>query len=420
MSMIPFFTNEPMVLTVQNDTYGYANYTISRVNGMQDNTVLSTVTEYAGRVFAPDGNDDVNFGPIVRTFVSEPQERNIRTLQFRNSQGMGITQSTYAFNSYYIVEDSSSRTPDTWSVLYDTRGLTAYEAGARLYNYTPGSGYVANLFPDPYIKQGQYVSMMWRNPSNYGEMETHSLGLTYCYLSDSSTGREASREQIDDARASIDSASKNTGRQVAPPDPGTYGYTVVTNHTIDSSLTGQSFRYSGTADWQDWCENHGGILWARFWFANSKGTKTYITPYLYPRWCDEPDTIYLYYVNSMGGIDFIRGTYTSHVILNTEREKYETDADIDNRFEFGNETFSQRRWNSYTVHTDIVTDAESFSMADLVNTRWAWVMIPDDTVQWRSVIVKDTDAKVKKKKNENQKIYSYVFNLEDSIKNKIV
>ena len=409
-----------MVKTVQHDSKDICHYDIVRIVDLHDDFVLGQENAYSGQCYAPDEYSDVNFGGQLRSMI-DTQIQNIKTLQYRNSQGMGLTQGTLIFNTYYFVNDGGS--DDTfWSILYDTRGITAYEAGARNYLFTPGEGYPANNFPDPNVMQGQYVSIMYRNPSNARETETFSLGVTYCYVTAdaSQSAKHATREQINDARASIEAASKNTSRQVAPPDPSTYGWVTVSNNVIDSSITGQSFRYSGPANWQDWCQGHGGILWARFWVADSKGTKTYLTPYLYPVWCDEPGVMYLYYVNSMGGIDFIRSTYASSTELNTERDMYETDYDIDNRFEFGEETYHQRRWNKYTFKTEIVTDDESFGMADVINTRWAWVYIPDDTVQWRSVKVTNTSAKVKQIRNEGHKLYSYEFQLEDSIKAKIV
>ena len=418
MSCIPYFTCEPMVKTVQHDSADICHYDIVEITGMQDDTELQGSVVYSGQCYAPDAYGDVDFGGQLRSMI-DTQIRNIKTLQYRNSQGMGLTQSTFAFNSYYSVDDGGS--DDTfYSVLYDTRGITAYEAGARTYLYGPGDPYPANNFPDPNIMHGQYVSIMYRNPSNLREMETYSLGLTYCYLTAQSAGRQASREEIDDARATIDAASRNTSRQVAPPDPSTYGLITVANHVIDSSITGQSFRYSGTADWQDWGQGHGGLLWARFWVVNSKGTKTYLTPYLYPKWCEDPGTMYLYYVNSMGGIDFIRSTYASSTELNTERDMYETDYGINDRFEFGEETYHQRRWNKYTFKTSLIKDEESYGMADVINTRWAWLYIPDDTVLWRSVKVTGSSAKVKQVRNEGHKLYNYEFQLEDSIKAKIV
>lgn len=387
MACIPFFTCEPMVKTVQHDGSDICHYDINRITGMQDNTALASVTEYSGECYAPDAYGDVDFGNQLRSMI-DYQVTNIRTLQYRNSQSMELTQAPFAFNTYFFVDDGGSD-DNFWSVIYDTRGITAYEAGARNYNYTPGNGYAANTFPDQYITDGQYVSIMWRNPSNAGETEAWTFGNTYCY----------------DSRAI--------------PDPSDPSYSVIEDREI-TRVTRQSFRYSGTASWQEWGEGAGNLRWARFWIMDAKGTKTYLTPKLYPKWCDEPGVMYLYYVNSMGGIDFIRSNYASIQTLNTERETYETNHGIDNRFEFGSETYHQLRWNSYTFKTEIVSDSDSYNMADIVNARWAWIYIPGDQVPWRSVRVTDATAKVKQKRNEQQKIYNYTFQLEDSIKAKIV
>lgn len=400
-----------MVKTVQHDGSDICHYDINRITGLQDNTALAHETVYSGQCYAPDAFGDVDFGGQLRSMI-DYQIQNIQTLQYRNSQTMNLTQATFAFNTYFYVDDGGSD-ENFWSVLYDTRGLTALEAGARTPSYTPGYGYIANTYPDQDIMQGQYFSIMWRNPSNAGEMETWTLGNTYCYIAGGSSGAKATREQIDNAKAT------NRSSRTLGPDP-TPGYGVIENRVIDSSVTRQSFRYSGTADWQEWGEGHGNVLWARFWIMDEKGTKTYITPYLYPKWCDEPGVMYLYYVNSMGGIDFIRSTYASSSTVNTERELYETDYGIDDRFKFGEETYHQRRWSTYVFKTEIVSDLDSFNMADVVNTRWAWLYIPDDTVPWRSVKVTNTTAKVKQIRNENHKLYSYEFQLEDSIKAKIV
>lgn len=371
---------------MDNQGTDWCIYDIYKVNGLQGDTPLSSVHVYNGRVYAPDAYGDVNMMPILRSMVDDPQERNIKTLQYRNSQSMGVTQSTYAFNSYFQIVDSSASGDVMYSILYDTRGLTAREAGARTANWGVGSPYVANTFPDHYVADGQYVSFMYRWPSNYRATDTYTLGNTYCY----------------DVRA-------------IPEDPG---YSVIENRIIDSSLTGQSFRYSGPCNWQDWAGNVGNIRWAQFWIEDEKHTRTYITPRLYPKWCEEPNTAYLYVVNGMGGIDFIRGILS--VTMQKEKETYETNADIDDRFAFGEETYYQRRWNSYELHTQLIKEDDSYNMADIVNARWAWLYIPGDLVPWRSVKIDDTSATVKTDRNTGHRLFNYVFRISDSIKNKVV
>ena len=418
MSCIPYFTCEPVPKRVISDTANICHYDIAMINRLWGDTPQQAAIVYSGQCYAPGSDTVVDFSGQLRSMI-ETQVQNIKTLQFRNSTGMGLTQSTFAFNSYYSINDGGDD-ENFFSIIYDSRGITALEAGARSSTNGPGNPYPANDFPDPYITDGQYLSIMYRFPSNFRSVEDHTLGLTYCYITAQGAGGQASYEQISSAQAQINSARKGGIEKILPPDPSIYDTVTVANHIINSKLAGQSFRYSGTCDWQEWCEGHGGILWARFWIANSKGVKTYITPYLYPKWCEDPGTMYLYYVNAKGGIDFIRSTYASSTELNTEREAYETDYSINNRFAFGEETFHQRRWNKYTFKTSLVTDEESYGMADIVNARWAWLYIPDDTVLWRSVKVTNSSAKVKQIRNESRKFYNYEFQLEDSVKVKIV
>lgn len=420
--MQAYFSDEPLFRTMQNDSSGFSNYAISDVTGMQDDTVLDGNIVFTNTAYAPDGHEDIELGSLLRTMLSD-QERNLRTLQFWNSQGMGLTQSTFAFNTYFSVVDnydsSQGRNSSDYSIVYDTRGITTDEAGCTYY-HSPYSGYPANLFPDPYITHGQYVSMMYRYPSNSYEMAEYTLGETYCYITNSSSGRQSSKEEIDDARASIDSASRSAGRQVTPPDPGSYGIMTVANRIIDSSLTGQSFRYSGTADWQDWGEGNGGLLWARFWIADAKGTKTYITPYLYPNWCDDPNVAYLFWVNSLGGIDFVRSTNTLSKSIEHEDSTYETGIGIDERRLFGEDIYHQRKWNTYTFSTSIVSDSDSPSVADVCGARWAWLYFPGQNPLWKSVTVEDAKATVKTFENQGKKLYNYTFQLRDNMKVKTV
>lgn len=417
--MKPYFTCEPMTMAVTSDSADICHYTIYKVTGLTDDVPTDTETVYSGECYAPSSHNVVNFGPQLRAMI-DYQVQNIKTLQYMNSSVMDITQDASSFNTYFIIDDGTSLS-DAWSVIYDTRGLTAYEAGVRTALMGPGDGYAANTFPEDYITDGQYVSIMYRTPSNMRQTEPCSFGCTYCYLD--GQGSKVKKENVDNARASMESANKNVDSKTMappPPDPSVYGSIVIANNIIDSSITGQSFRYSGPADWKEWTGNHASTaLWARFWRMNSKNEKTYITPYLYPNECDPEGTMYLYYVNSMGGIDFIRSTYASVTTMNTERSTYETDYSIDNRLEFGEETYHQTRWNKYTFDTELISDDETYTFADIVNTRWAWLHIPGDIVPWRSVKITDTSAKIKYRRNEHT-VYNYTFNLEDTIKAKIV
>lgn len=356
---------------------GLASYVITRATGMQNDTILAGTTAYTGEVYAPDGHEDVDFNPILRSMLEE-QANNLRTLHYFNAQDCSVTQGTFLFNSYFTVADTSSGTSDDYSLLYDTRSITAEEAGVT-YQYQPYQGYVANSFPETEIAEGQYFSLLWRMPSNNYEMRSYTLKKEYTY---------------------IDSSAFN----------------VLTNASV-ASITGQSFRYSGNVSWQDWSDSRN-LLWIRFYIEDEKEQKTYLTPKLTPKWCDEPDTVYLYWVNEMGGTDFVRGLVTK--TLNHEDSTYETNTGINDRLGFATDIYHQRKYNSYTFNTKLVSDDVTRDLAGICGARWAWLRIPGETPEWRSVTVKDSQATVKTFRNQGAKLYNYTFELEDNIKNKTV
>lgn len=377
--MLAYFSDEPVIRTMSGDQNGLVYYTVTAATGMQNDTILSGQTAFTNSAFCPDGHEDLEIGSLLRSMISE-QERNIKTLQHLNSQGCSITQGTFTFNSYFTVSDSSGGTSDDYSIIYDTRGITAPESGCT-YIHQPGSGYVANYFPETEIMQGQYFSLMWRMPSNALETASYIFGFEYTYTVS------------------------------GPPS-----YNVLERNQIQT-VTGQSFRYSGTADWQEWGEGNSAQR-GRFYLYNEKEGYVYLTPWLYPKFCDDPDTVYLYWVNSMGGIDFKRGVMTKS--LNHEDSTYEANVGIDERLDFRSRIYHQTKWNSYMFNTSLISDDDSPSIADICGARWAWLYIPGDTPMWRSVKVTDTKATVKTYRNQGAKLYNYAFELEDATKYKSV
>lgn len=383
--MQTYFTSEPLIRTMSGGTNGMTNYSISSVTGMQEDTVLNGSHIYSGLAYCPDGHEDLDFMPMFRTMIDD-QVSNLSTLQYWNSQSCEITQSTFAFNTYFSVLDSSGYVDD-YSVVYDTRGITSYEAGAVNLHHTVPKGYPANLFPEKEIMQGQYFSLTYRNPSNTGEMTNNTFGIEYVY----------------------------NDRAVDPSDPG---YIVLSRNEIDTSVTGQSFRYSGPADWQDWGENHP-VIRGRFFLYNQKGGYTYITPWLYPRWCDDPETVYFYWLNSLGGVEFLRGRLVE--TIEHEDSTYETGATIaDYRDGFGTAIYSQRKWKSYTFNTKLISDNDSPNVADACGARFAWLYFPGKIQPWKTIKVNDAQATVKTYTNQGGKLYNYTFNLEDSVKARTV
>lgn len=388
-TMKVFYTSEPLIRTMSSDSAGMAHYQIYDVTGMQDDQVLQGNQIYAGMAYCPDGHEDLDFMPMLRTLI-ENQVTLLGRLDGWNQQSCLFLQSTFAYNTYFSVIDldSSLNTTEDYSIVYDTRGITAYEAGATSVNNTGSYPYPANLYPEREILQGQYFNLTWRNPTNAGEMQTYSFGFEYCYATRS--------------------------------NPGDPEYLVVQRHTLDSSVTGQSFRYCGPADWQDWADGASNVRWGRFYlYLSEKQTYTYLTPRLYPRWCDEPDTVYLYWLNSLGGIEFVRG----RVIKSIEHEDstYESNDGIDMyRDGWGTRIYSQHKWNDYVFNTRIMTDETSPAVADVCGARYAWLYFPGELQPWNTVRVTDAKATVKKAADEGKRLFNYTWNIEDSVKAKTI
>lgn len=164
--MQAFYTCEPIIRTMSGDAQGIAQYQVTRITGMQDDTALSGIQVYAGQAYCPDGHEDLDLMPLLRT-MTEDQVRNLSTLHYWNQQSCQILQSTFAFNTYLGVTDASSLNTSYYSLVYDTRGLTTYEAEVTNTTNIPlTSGYVANRFPDKEIMHGQYFSLTWRALTN--------------------------------------------------------------------------------------------------------------------------------------------------------------------------------------------------------------------------------------------------------------
>lgn len=380
--MRAFYTCEPIIRTMGNDAQGIAQYQVTRVTGMQDDTPLSGIQVYAGQAYCPDGNEDLDLMPLLRT-MTEDQVRNLSTLHYWNQQGCQVLQSTFAFNTYLSVTDASTMNTDDYSVLYDTRGMTAYESGVTTSINIPSvNGYAANRFPETEIVDGQYFSLTWRAPSNALETSQYAFGFEYTY-------------------------------SVA----GSPSYIVLTRNQIQT-VTGQSFRYAGTADWQDWGESNP-VEKGRFYLYNEKEGYSYITDWLYPRFCDDPDAVYLYWMNSLGGIDFLRGRLVE--TIEHEDSAYETGATIaDYRDGWGTAIYNQWKWKSYEFNTKLIKDNDSPNVADLCGARFAWLYFPGKIQPWKTVKVNDAQATVKTYANQGGKLYNYTFELEDSVKARTV
>ena len=142
MAAIPYFTCEPVLKRVLSDSANIAHYDIARITGMTNDTINQAEIVYSGQCYAPVPYNSIDFGGQLRSMI-DTQVQNINTLQFKDSQNMGLTQGAFTFNSYFKIIDGAGD-DNFFSIIYDTQGITAREAGARSHLNGPGNSYPAN------------------------------------------------------------------------------------------------------------------------------------------------------------------------------------------------------------------------------------------------------------------------------------
>ena len=67
--MLAYFSDEPIIKTLGNNSSGYANYNIYRITGMQGDQSQNGYEVYSTSVYAPDGYDDVELGSLMRNLL---------------------------------------------------------------------------------------------------------------------------------------------------------------------------------------------------------------------------------------------------------------------------------------------------------------------------------------------------------------
>jgi hypothetical protein len=105
---------------------------------------------------------------------------------------------------------------------------------------------------------------------------------------------------------------------------------------------------------------------------------------------------------------------------NHEDSTYESNIGLEEPRDFGERIYHQRKWNTYTFNTRLITDAESSTLADICGARWAWLYFPGRVQPWVPVTVEDSTATVKNFENQGKKMYNYTFQLRDNKKIKTI
>lgn len=129
--------------------------------------------------------------------------------------------------------------------------------------------------------------------------------------------------------------------------------------------------------------------------------------------CLPPNSYILYYVNSLGAIDWLICDKKNTVTYNAERHSMTRYANIQDRTAFGKLNYLNNTSTTWALNTDIMNDAQSKQMYKLFNSEYIW-LYDVDKAQMNSVVIED--AKLKIKSFNTDKIYNYTINVSSSQK----
>ena len=129
--------------------------------------------------------------------------------------------------------------------------------------------------------------------------------------------------------------------------------------------------------------------------------------------CLPPNSYILYYVNSLGAIDWLICDKKNTVTYNADRHSMTRFANIQDRTAFGKLNYLNNTSTTWALNTDIMNDAQSKQMYKVFNSEYLW-LYDVDKGQMNSVVIED--AKLKIKSFNTDKIYNYTINVSSSQK----
>ena len=127
--------------------------------------------------------------------------------------------------------------------------------------------------------------------------------------------------------------------------------------------------------------------------------------------CLPENSYILYYVNSLGAIDWLICDKKNTVTYNADRHSMTRYANIQDRTAFGKLNYLNNTSTTWTLNTDIMTDEQSKQMYKLFNSEYIW-LYDVDKGQMNSVVIEDASLKIKKFITD--KVYNYTITVKSS------
>ena len=127
--------------------------------------------------------------------------------------------------------------------------------------------------------------------------------------------------------------------------------------------------------------------------------------------CLPENSYILYYVNSLGAIDWLICDKKNTVTYNAERHSMTRYANIQDRTAFGKLNYLNNTSTTWTLNTDIMNDEQSKQMYKVFNSEYMW-LYDVDKGQMNSVVIEDASLKIKKFSTD--KVYNYTITVKSS------
>lgn len=127
--------------------------------------------------------------------------------------------------------------------------------------------------------------------------------------------------------------------------------------------------------------------------------------------CLPENSYILYYVNSLGAIDWLICDKKNTVTYNADRHSMTRYANIQDRTAFGKLNYLNNTSTTWTLNTDIMNDAQSKQMYKVFNSEYLW-LYDVDKGQMNSVVIEDASLKIKKFSTD--KVYNYTITVKSS------
>ena len=344
-------SNAPYIINVATrDTNANAlgNYKVYIGTTISDDYLI-----YSGKLYSEEGHAisvPVNLQPIFVNYTP----KNIGIMQNKSGNFQPVPASSSLSQRFTVVYDNTSGNTDTKEIymIYCTENATNHELG-----------WDSNTNPFPYI-------------ANDFIQNTYVAGTYFSLLRLCPGGSTSVTLELTETLESGDVA------------------------TSTMTYTNGTYRSGGVLQLNDSTVSFSISIDGKLVINNMKVVN-----------CLPENSYILYYVNSLGAIDWLICDKKNTVTYNAERHSMTRYANIQDRTAFGKLNYLNNTSTTWALNTDIMTDEQSKQMYKLFNSEYIW-LYDVDKGQMNSVVIEDANLKIKKYSTD--KVYNYTITVKSS------